>query len=141
MSGLTKREVGIMSRKPLDHFGQLQRAVIEVVWELGEATVRQVWRRLCRKKELAYTTVLTAMQRLERDGWLTHRVDGRKHIYLPTKTRQQAGAGSVRKFVQRMFDGNALLLFRQLVEEGELSDKELRELQKLINQKRKERVK
>lgn len=130
-----------MSKKSLDHFGQLQRAVIEIVWELGEATVRQVWTRLCRKKELAYTTILTAMQRLERDGWLRHRVDGRKHIYLPTKTRSQAGAGSVRKFVQRMFDGNALLLFRQLVEEGELSDKELRELQKLINQKRKDREK
>ncbi|MBN2592394.1 MAG: BlaI/MecI/CopY family transcriptional regulator [Sedimentisphaerales bacterium] len=141
MSGLTKREVGTMSRKPLDHFGQLQRAVIEVVWELGEATVRQVWKRLCHKKDLAYTTVLTAMQRLEKNGWLRHRVDGRKHIYLPTRTREQAGAGSVRKFVQRMFDGNALLLFRQLVEEGELSDKELRELQKLINQKRKEREK
>ena len=130
-----------MSGKQLDHFGQLQRAVIEVVWEFGEATVRQVWKRLCRRKELAYTTVLTAMQRLERDGWLTHRVDGRKHIYLPTKTRRQAGAGSVRKFVQRMFDGNALLMFRQLVEEGELTDEELRELQKLINQTRKERVK
>ncbi|OHB62107.1 MAG: hypothetical protein A2168_07420 [Planctomycetes bacterium RBG_13_50_24] len=130
-----------MSRKSLDHFGQLQRAVIEVVWELGEATVRQVWTRLCRRKELAYTTVLTAMQRLEKNGWLKHRVDGRKHVYLPTKTRGQAGAGSVRKFVQRMFNGNALVLFRQLVEEGELSDQELRELQQLINQKRKEKVK
>jgi hypothetical protein len=40
-----------------------------------------------------------------------------------------------------MFNGNALVLFRQLVEEGELSDKELRELQQLINQKRKERIK
>lgn len=128
-----------MEKKSLDHFGQLQRAVIEVVWELGEATVRQVWKRLCRKKELAYTTVLTAMQRLERAGWLKHRVEGRKHVYLPTKTRAQADAGSVRKFVQRVFNGNALVLFRQLVEEGELSDEELRELQQLINQKRKER--
>jgi BlaI family penicillinase repressor len=130
-----------MEKKSLDHFGQLQRAVIEVVWELGEANVRQVWKRLCRKKELAYTTVLTAMQRLERAGWLKHRVDGRKHVYLPTETRAQADAGSVRKFVQRMFDGNALVLFQQLVEDGELSDEELRELQQLINQKRKERVK
>jgi len=141
VSWLTERKVASMSRKSLDHFGQLQRAVIEVVWELGEATVRQVWTRLCRRKELAYTTVLTALQRLERDGWLRHRVDGRKHIYLPTRTREQAGAGSVRKFVQRMFNGNALVLFRQLVEEGELSDEELRELQQLINQKRKETVK
>ncbi len=130
-----------MSKKSLDHFGGLQRAVIEVVWELGEASVRQVWKRLCRQRELAYTTVLTAMQRLERAGWLKHRVEGRKHVYLPTRTRAQAGAGSVRKFVQRMFDGNALMLFRQLVEEGELSDEELQELQQLINKKREDRRK
>jgi predicted transcriptional regulator len=128
-----------MGKKSLDHFGELQRAAIEVVWELGEASVRQVWKRLCRKKELAYTTVLTAMQRLERAGWLKHRVEGKKNVYLPTRTRAQAGAKSVRKFVQGMFNGNALLMFRQLVEEGELSDQELGELQKLINKKRKER--
>ena len=128
-----------MSKKSLDNFGELQRAVIEVVWELGEASVRQVWKRLCRKKELAYTTVLTSMQRLERAGWLKHRVEGKKNVYLPTRTRAQAGAKSVRKFVQGMFNGNALLLFRQLVEQGELSDKELQELQKLINKKRKEK--
>jgi BlaI family penicillinase repressor len=130
-----------MSKKSLDHFGKLQRSVIEVVWELGEASVRQVWKRLCRNKELAYTTVLTAMQRLERAGWLKHRVEGKKHIYLPTRTRAEAGAGSVRKFVQRMFDGNALILFRQLVEEGELSDNELQELQLLINKRREDRRK
>ena len=130
-----------MSKKSLDHFGQLQRAVIEVVWELGEASVRQVWERLRLRKELAYTTVLTAMQRLERAGWLKHRIEGRKNVYLPTRTRAQAGAKSVRKFVHRMFNGNALLMFRQLVEQGELSDDELGELQKLINKKRKERGK
>jgi len=130
-----------MNKKSLDHFGELQRAVIETVWELGEASVRQVWKRLCRDKDLAYTTVLTAMQRLERAGWLKHRAEGKKHIYLPTRTRAQAGAGSVRKFVQRMFDGNALMLFRQLVEENELSDDELGELQELINNKREEKRK
>ena len=103
--------------------------------------MRQLWKRLCRKKELAYTTVLTAMQRLEKGGWLRHRVEGTKNIYLPTRTRSQAGAGSVRKFVQRMFNGNTLVLFRQLVEEDELTDQELQELQQLINRKRKERKK
>lgn len=136
-----KDEVVLMSKKSLDHFGELQRAVIEAVWELGEASVRQVWKQLCRKRELAYTTVLTAMQRLEQAGWLRHRVEGKKHVYLPTRTREQAGAGSVRKFVQRMFDGNALMLFRQLVEAGALSDDELDELQRLINKKREDRGK
>jgi BlaI family penicillinase repressor len=130
-----------MSKKSLDHFGDLQRAIIEIVWELREATVRDVWERLRQKKEMVYTTVLTSMQRLERDGWLTHRAEGNKNIYVATKTRAQAGAGSVRKFLHKMFNGNAVLLFQQLVEEDELSDQELRELKRLIEQREKRRRK
>jgi len=130
-----------MKKKSLDHFGQLQRAVIDVIWELGEASVRDVWERLCHTKELAYTTVLTAMQRLEKDGWLRHRMDGNKNIYIPTRTRAQAGTRSVRKLIERIFDGNSLLLFRQLMEEDQLSNEELKELEKLIAQKRKEKQK
>jgi len=128
-----------MSKQPMDRLGKLQRAVVEVVWELGEATVRQVWERLCPDKEVSYTTILAALQRLEKSGWLRHRAEGKSNIYLPTRTREQAGASSVRTFVQGMFGGNALLMFRHLVEEGELSDQELQELQKLIDKRRKER--
>ena len=130
-----------MGKKSLDHFGKLQRAIIDVVWELGEASVRDVWKRLRRKKEMVYTTILTSMQRLEKDGWLTHRVEGNKNIYMPTKTREQAGAGSVRTYVHKMFNGNAALLFQQLVEEDKISDQELKELKRLIDRKEKERNK
>jgi len=130
-----------MSKRPLDQLGKLQRAVAELVWEMGEATVRQVWERLCPKKNLSYTTILAAMQRLEKSGWLRHRTEGKSNVYMPTRTRKQAGVRSAQNFVERIFDGNALLMFRHLVEEGELSDEELQELQKLINRKRKERQK
>jgi len=130
-----------MSKQPMDRLGKLQRAVMEVVWELGEATVRQVWERLSPGKEVSYTTILAAMQRLEKSGWLRHRAEGKSNVYLPTRTREQAGASSVRAFVQGMFGGSALLMFRHLVEEGELSDQELQELQRLIDKKRKERKK
>ena len=130
-----------MDKKSLDHFGELQRAIIEIVWELGEASVRDVWERMRKKKEMVYTTILTSMQRLERDGWLTHRMKGNKNIYIPTKTRAQAGAGSVRKFIHKMFNGNAVLLFQQLVDQDELSPKELQELKRLIDKKEEERKK
>jgi len=89
-------EVNVMSGKLLDDLGQLQRAVIEVVWELGEASVHQVRKRLACKKKLAYTTVLTAMQKLEKAGWLRHRTQG-KSLYLytdanPRRSRSQLGA-------------------------------------------------
>ena len=130
-----------MSRKLLDDLGQLQRAVIEVVWELGEASVHQVRERLGRKKKLAYTTVLTAMQKLEKAGWLRHRAEGKSYVYLPTRSREEAGAKSVLKFMKRMFDGDAVLMFQHLMRENKLSDDELRKLRKMIDKKQKERRK
>ena len=127
-----------MSGKLLDDLGELQRAVIEVVWELGEASVHQVRKRLANKKKLAYTTVLTAMQKLEKACWLRHRNEGKTYVYIPTRTREEAGANSVRKFMERMFDGNALLMFQHLMRQSKLSDGELRELRKMIDEKRRE---
>jgi predicted transcriptional regulator len=130
-----------MAHKLLDDLGNLQRTVMELVWEMGQATVHQVRDRLGRKKKLAYTTVLTAMQKLEKAGWLTHRADGKTYVYLPTRTRQQAGASSVRNFMERMFDGSAVVMFQHLIRDARLSDAELTELKKMIDHKRKEKKK
>ncbi len=127
-----------MSGKLLDDLGELQRAVIEVVWELGEASVHQVRKQLALKKKLAYTTVLTAMQKLEKAGWLRHRKEGKTYVYIPTRSREEAGASSVRKFLERMFDGNALLMFQHLMRQSKLNDNELRELRNMIDEKRRE---
>ncbi|MEJ2704520.1 MAG: BlaI/MecI/CopY family transcriptional regulator [Sedimentisphaerales bacterium] len=128
-----------MSDKLLDDLGELQRAVIEAVWELKEASVHQVRKHLARRKKLAYTTILTAMQKLEKAGWLRHRAEGKVYIYSPTRTREEAGANSARKFIERVFDGDALLMFQHLMRQSKLSDAELRELRKMIDEKRKER--
>jgi predicted transcriptional regulator len=117
----------LMGNKSLDDLGELQRAVIEIIWDLGAGT--------------AYTTVLTAMQKLEKAGWLRHRAQGKSYIYLPTRTREQAGARSVRKFVERVFGGDTVLMFQHLMRESKLSDAELRQLRKMAEQKRKENKK
>ena len=127
-----------MKRKPLDDLGELQRSVLESVWDLGEASVHQVRERLNRTKQLAYTTVLSAMQKLEKAGWLDHRAKGKSYIYFATQTRQQAGAGSVRRLVKRIFEGDALAMFQHLIQEGNLSSDELGELRRMIEKKEQE---
>ena len=128
-----------MTRKSLDDLGELQRAVLEAVWELGEANVHQVRERLARRKQLAYTTVLSAMQKLEKAGWLEHRAEGKSYVYMPKRSREEAGAGSVRQFLKRVFDGDAVAMFQHLIRESNLSNEELRTLRKTIEEKRKER--
>jgi predicted transcriptional regulator len=127
-----------MSRQSIDSLGELQRAVMEVVWAAGEATVHDVRRRLERQKKPAYTTVLTVMQKLEKAGWLAHRTEGNRYVYVPTRSRDEAGAGSVARFVKRVFDGDAVAMFGHLIRTSDLSEADLLELRKMINEKRKE---
>ena len=127
-----------MSRTSLDNLGELQRAVMEVVWKRGEASVHDVRAQLDKRKELAYTTILTTLQKLEKAGLLSHRSEGKSYIYLPTRSREQAGAGSVKRFLKQVFEGDAVAMFQHLIREGDLSDDDLREVRKMIEDKRKE---
>ena len=128
-----------MFKLSLDSLGELQRAVIEVVWDLGQASVHEVRDQLKRDKQPAYTTVLTALQKLEKAGWVRHRAEGKSYVYLPTRTREQAGAGSAHRFIKQVFDGDPMRMFQHLISEGGLSDRDLTELRKLIDRTRKER--
>jgi len=128
-----------MGKASLDSLGELQRAVLEIVWERGEVSVHDVLRRLDHRKRLAYTTALTVLQKLEKAGWLEHRSEGKSYIYTPAVSREQAGAGSVRGFLKRVFEGDAVAMFQHLIRESDLSDDELRELRRMIDEKRKER--
>ena len=124
-----------MQRKSLDDLGELQRAVLETVWDLREANVHQVRERLAKKKKLAYTTVLSAMQKLEKAGWLDHRAEGKTYVYFAAASREQAGAGSVRGLLKRVFAGDAMAMFQHLIRESTLSADELGELKRLIEEK------
>jgi len=127
-----------MSRASIDDLGELQKAVMEIVWELGEATVNQVRDRLGKRRKLAYTTVLTVMQKLDKSGWLTHREEGRAYVYQPTKTRDEASRSSLRQFIDRVCGGNPIAAFQHLLDDEELSADDLAALRKMIDKRRKE---
>jgi BlaI family penicillinase repressor len=127
-----------MPKPSLDDLGDLQKAVMEIVWQLGEATVNQVREKLGRRKRLAYTTVLTVMQKLDKSGWLTHREEGRAYVYRPTETRDEAGRSSLRQFIDRVCGGNPIAAFQHLLDDEELSADDLAALRKMIDKRRKE---
>ncbi|MCH7917693.1 MAG: BlaI/MecI/CopY family transcriptional regulator [Planctomycetes bacterium] len=129
-----------MDKKPIDQLGKLQGAIMEAVWLLGQATVHEVRDHLRKKKkELAYTTVLTALQRLEKAGLLKHRRSGKSHVYYATRTREQAGARSVQRLVKSIFGGDRLLMLQHLLADDPLSKGETAELRNLIDRKRREK--
>jgi BlaI family penicillinase repressor len=125
--------------KSLDSLGDLQGAVMETVWKLGDVTVQQVRDELAKSKALAYTTVLSAMQKLEKAGWLRHRSEARTYVYFASHSRQEAEESALRLFTRRVFRGDPLRLFQHLLEDEQLADEDLAELRRQIDRRRKER--
>ncbi len=78
---------------------------MKVVWQLEKATVRDVYETLRKRRQVAYTTVMTMMKILEDKGYLKKSRAERAYVYVPSRPRQQVVRAMVRDFVERVFDG------------------------------------
>lgn len=107
---------------------------MKVVWQNGQATVRDVYEALLERRHIAYTTVMTMMRVLEKKGHLKTRRENRAYLYRPTRPEQQVVKGMVREFVDRVFNGSAQPLLVHLVEDQQLTKEELEQLQRLIDE-------
>lgn len=83
--------------------GPLETEIMEVVWELGEVTVRDVHRRLIQRRDIAYTTVMTTLGRLTDKGLLRREEDQPAHRYLPLVSRDQYANSAVKSVVDWLF--------------------------------------
>ena len=119
--------------------GKLQAEVLELVWEMGEASVSQLVDRIGKKRHVTYTTILAAMQKLEKKGWLTHRSEGRAYVYRAVKSKVSVNTKLLKDVLKSAFGGDAHLLLCDLLDECPLGDEELLRLRKSIDKKRKER--
>ena len=90
--------------------------IMKVVWDRGATSVKNVYSVISKKKNTAYTTVLTIMGILESKGVLTHTKSGRAFIYRPILTRQQATHNQISDLVDRFFDGNPQKLIENIQE-------------------------
>ena len=123
-------------RKPSPTLTPQELEIMKAVWARGQATVRDVYEDLLAGRKVAYTTVMTMMNVLERKGHLRKRAQGRSFLYRPTRPQSQVVGTMVRDFVKRVFGGSAQPLLVHLVEEHELSREELDALAKRIEKKR-----
>jgi BlaI family penicillinase repressor len=108
--------------------------VMKIVWQRGQATVRDVYETLLERRKIAYTTVMTVMRVLERKGYLKSRRENRAYLYRPAHPERQVLRSMVREFVDRVFNGSAQPLLVHLVEDRRLSKDELEELEALVKE-------
>lgn len=105
-----------------------------IVWRLGEATVRQVLEALPRERGLDFATVQTYLRRLEAKGYLRADQRGRANVYRSRVDPDRVVGEVVRDFLDRVFDGQPLPLVEQLINDRGLSDEEIEQLQRTLDQ-------
>ena len=105
---------------------------MKVVWQLGSATVRDVYETLLSRRRIAYTTVMTMMKIMEDKKYLRRRLEGRAFVYEGTKPKKQMIREMVSEFINRVFNGATEPLVAHLVEERRLSEKELKQITRMI---------
>jgi BlaI family transcriptional regulator, penicillinase repressor len=106
---------------------------LKVLWERGEATVREVWKMLsAADADLAYTTVLSLMQVMEQKSLVTHRADGKTYIYFPQVDRQSIFQRLARGFLDKVFDGAVDEYLVHALDSRRTSPEELDRLEQMI---------
>ena len=126
-----------MPRRSSSHPTQAELEVLNVLWQLGPSTVREVHETLQADRNTSLTTTLKLLQVMTDKGLTVRDRDARPHRYTPAASAEKTQAGLVDDLVQRAFGGSARQLVVRAVEEGKLSGDELGEIRKLIDDVRK----
>jgi BlaI family transcriptional regulator, penicillinase repressor len=105
---------------------RLELRIMQVIWRRGASTVGEVQTEL--KPALAYTTVQTMMNILERKGKLKRELEGRAYVYRARVSEQKALGQGLRDLIERMFGGSSEEMVMSLLKSGQIDAERLREL-------------
>ena len=111
---------------------KLELKIMQVVWRCGSSTVSAVQAEL--DPPLAYTTVQTMLNILERKGKLKRQLQGRAYVYTARVTEGKALGQGVRDLIDRMFGGSSEELVMRLLKNRQIDAKKLAELTKRFNE-------
>jgi len=119
--------------------GSLQIRVLEMLWERGEATAGDLWEAWPETPRAAYTTVLSALQKLYRRKLVSRRKRGRAHAYAARIERGAFRRACVDELCGQVFGGSATGLVAALLGGERLDDQEIDEIRRLVRERAKER--
>jgi predicted transcriptional regulator len=119
-----------MPRTKRERLTPLELEIMQVLWETGPANVQTVQRRL--ERDLAYTTVQTMLNVLQRKNKVRRTLKGKAHFYRPAVTRSQFTGHAVGDLIDRLFGGSAEGLVMSLLEARHLTPEKLARLNKIV---------
>ena len=119
-----------MGEREKETLTKLELQIMQAIWKIGPANVSAVQAAL--EQKLAYTTVQTMLNILQKKGKLKRRLSGRAYVYSATVTEEKALGHAVRDLVDRMFGGSSEELVMSLIKSKQLDAKKIAELSKRL---------
>lgn len=113
---------------------EVELEIMHVVWELGDATVKQVHEVLSSRRPVAYTTVMTMLGLLAKKGHLKREESGRAFVYRPAHPKGRVVSRMLDDFVEKVFRGSARPLVLALLRDRKISKRELDEIVRLAGE-------
>jgi predicted transcriptional regulator len=113
--------------------------ILNVLWELGAATVREVHGELERRQTVGYTTVLKLLQIMAEKGLVARDEKDRAHVYRPSLKREETQGQIVGDLLDRVFGGSAAQLVLRALSDRKASKQEIAEIREMLDSIEQER--
>ncbi len=124
-----------MTQKKLPALSPSETEILRLVWQLDKATVQDVCNKLPAKRKIAYATVQTLLRRLEKKGYVKHRIRGKAHVFFAAVKSEHVIKRSVGDFLDRLFGGDPIPLMQYLAEHGKINAGDIEKLKRLAGKK------
>ena len=122
-------------KKPEKLLTEVELELMNMIWELGTCTVKDVQSALPENRDLAYTSVATIMKILEQKGALKCEKKERTHTYSPTLSRSDYEAMSLRHLATNVFRGDPKSMVMRLLDDSDLSHKEVDAIRAILEKR------
>ena len=125
-----------MTRQPHNNLSRRERQIIDILYAQGRGTAAEVQAAL--PEPPSYSAVRAMLRILEDKGHVTHQQDGPRYVYVPTLPREDAQESALQRMMSTFFDGSPSKAVAAILDmsEAELSDNEIEQMAKLVEQAR-----
>lgn len=123
--------------KPLPQISDAEFEVMNVIWKYAPINTNDIIQQISQEKSWNPKTIQTMIFRLEKKGVLTHEKEGRIFVYSPLIQKESYLEIAKNTFINRFFDGAFNQMVVNYLSKHELTDKDIDDLQKILDKKRK----
>jgi predicted transcriptional regulator len=116
----------------MEELSHHEERIMQIIWSLEKALVRDILEALP-DPQPPYTTLASSVKLLEKKGYLTHKSYGTTHMYFPLISQSGYSKRSANRLMKNYFEGSVGNFLSFMVKENKISDQEIAELQKLID--------